>query len=375
MIPPKPATGLAAYFQFTRQATEVKKASGGAARPQWREWRRLQRSTGLTYPEYFQYELYRKELKPEEKASYLTRALYDRHLAPLDPPQYAAVVADKYVFAQVFSSQGLPVPRSYGVYHPFHGRTAAGGELRAAKDLYRLLNTELAAPGMVIKPVQGTFGLGVLVFVERGASKPTTLVHVNGDRYPWDKLAGILNLPNPHAHPGYLIEERIEQHPSLAKIHPHSLNTTRVVTLRANDGSLHVIGALLRIGVDKSGVDCLSEQHLNVPVDLATGKMGPVAQREGKTYKRLAEHPVSRVRIAGEMLPQWPEVKQLALKAAAAARNLRLVGWDIGLSPNGPVLIDGNQNWGEETFQVVLGRGLWTPEFRRLVESPNHKPD
>jgi hypothetical protein len=365
----KVLTRSAALRHFLRQARAVRRATGKGVLAQVMELRWLKRRTGLSGREYFLYELHRKDLPREEKAQYLTRELHERYLAPLDPISYGALIADKFIFKQFFASLGFPVCRWYGVYHPFHGRTASGEPLRNGKDLHRLL-TEVTAPGLVIKPARGGSGSGVLVFASRAPRTPATLVHVNGDEYPCEKIASLLAPQNPLVHPGYLLEERVEQHPLLARFIPTTLNTVRVVTLMADDGSVHVVGASLKIGTDNSGVESLADHHLCAPVDLDSGRLGTAAHLNGLKFDRLAHHPVNQERIEGMVLPHWPEVKQLALRAAEAARCVRSIGWDIGLSAQGPVLIEGNETWGEEILQIALGRGIWAPPFRALIGAP-----
>jgi hypothetical protein len=351
-----------------QRAWSVRQDAGQGVLAQFVEYVQLKRATGLSGYEYFLYELYRRNRPREEKLQYLTRTRHERYLAPLGLEQYDVLLADKFVFKQYVASLGLPVPRTYGVYHPFHGRTAEGAPLRTEQQ-FRAWLAAFTRPGLVIKPVRGGCGRNVLVFQGRSAEPTLGLVHVNGATYPPDRLACLLSCDDPHTHPGYLLEERVQQHPFLAKYNPSTLHTTRVVTLRADDGTLHVVGATLKIGQDSSGVESLVEEHLCVPLDIETGALGLAARRERLKFLRLTHDPVNRQRIVGETLPMWPNVKQLALQAAETVRCLRSIGWDIGLTAQGPVLIEGNRIWGEEILQIAQGRGLWTPNLHSWLRA------
>lgn len=354
------------FRQTWRRAKEIKKATGRGILSQLRELRKLKRAIGLTGREYYLYNLCRKETPRAEKEQYLTRKLFETRFAILNPADYEALIADKYVAKHFFAAHGLRVPKHYGHFHPRFGRTAGGNELRSGIDLRQLLS-DIPPKGLVVKPVRGGYGLGVLVYGSQMTRNPNMLTHVNGEKIPFERFFALVNLQNPLAHPGYLLEERIEQHPFLARYSPATLSTIRVVTLLADDGSMNVLGAFLQMGQDNSGVNTSVDRQLVASIDLGPGKLGAGVLREGTTVKRLTHHPVTQTPIEGETLPEWPAIKQLALKAAGAAWGLRTIGWDIGLAPDGPVLIEGNTHWGEDLLQLALGKGIWTPRIRELV--------
>lgn len=363
---PQGSSSRATFQQTCRQAKEVKKATGRGVLSQLLELRKLQGATGLTGREYYLYDLHRKDMSWEEKTQVLSRKLFEERWARLNPTAYEALIADKYVSKCFFAAQGLRVPKTFGHFHPRFGRTAGGNELRSGVDLRQLL-ADIPSGGLVVKPVRGGFGLGVLVFASHMTRNPNMLTHVSGDNYTFERFFTLLNLQNPLAHPGYLLEERVAQHAFLARYSPVTLNTIRIVTLLSDDGSLNVLGAFVQMGQDNSGVDTSAARHLVAPIDLGSGKLGAGVQLDGATVKRLTHHPVTQTPIEGETLPEWPAIKQMALKAASAAWGLRTVGWDIGLATDGPVLIEGNALWGEELLQLALGKGIWTPRIRELV--------
>jgi hypothetical protein len=72
--------------------------------------------------------------------------------------------------------------------------------------------------------------------------------------------------------------------------------------------------------------------------------------------------------FVGFQLPDWSDTKDLALKAAAAFPWARAIGWDIGLSDRGPILIEGNERWSPSLIQMPSDRGLLTGEFKALCD-------
>ena len=45
------------------------------------------------------------------------------------------------------------------------------------------------------------------------------------------------------------------------------------------------------------------------------------------------------------------EVKELVLKAAMVVPNVKYVGWDVAITPTGPVIIEGNDYPGYDFWQ------------------------
>jgi hypothetical protein len=357
------------WREFQNLAGQVRAETGRPVSSQFREWLGLRQAIGMSPREYFLYELYRQDRPAEEKLQYLTRALQTKFLTPLLPQAYYALLDDKFIFKQYYTSLGLPTPRIFGIYHPFHGRAADGSPLRKLSELRTLLEG-LSGAGVVVKHAMSGSGRSVQVFEEVAGGRDCSLTRVDGERYSFDRFASMLTPSTPHDHPGYLLEERVAQHPFLERYNPKTLNTTRVVTLVANDGKVHVVGATLKIGLDASGVESLIEDHLGAAIDLETGRLGPATRRLGLRFAREPRHPLNEQPIEGEVLPEWPRIRELAVSATIAARRIRTIGWDIGLSSSGPVLIEGNQAWGEEILQIPLARGIWTPTFRALIDAP-----
>jgi Sugar-transfer associated ATP-grasp len=67
-------------------------------------------------------------------------------------------------------------------------------------------------------------------------------------------------------------------------------------------------------------------------------------------------------------LPYWDEVKNLAARAARAVAPLRYVGWEIALTNDGPVVIEGNDPSDVSMLQDGVGGLRDTPlgvEIRR----------
>ena len=108
-----------------------------------------------------------------------------------------------------------------------------------------------------------------------------------------------------------LIQECLQQHESIEKINPNCVNTIRIVTLADDNGNI------LR--------------EFGFAHDAFGGK--------------LSAHPLTDVIFKDYQLPYWNEVKELVINAHKQFYELESIGWDIVITPNGPVILEGNDDW------------------------------
>lgn len=138
----------------------------------------------------------------------------------------------------------------------------------------------------------------------------------------------------------YLCEETITQHEDMNKLCARSVNTIRVCTLVSDTGKAHLIYALLRIGSGKTDVD-----------NVTSGGMYTLLSKDGeithpafcdKTVSYYTEHPHNGFPLIGFKVPYFKEAIRLCLDSALVEKRIRYVGWDIAITPEGPVLVEGN---------------------------------
>lgn len=143
----------------------------------------------------------------------------------------------------------------------------------------------------------------------------------------------------------YILQNVVEQHELVNRINPSCINTIRIITIRGKSGAINVFAASMRIGVSKdSFVD-----------NRAAGGMAVGITEEGKLKKygfqhvefggKSEKHPVTGTVFEGYQLPFWKEVVDLVTKAHGCFRGIQSIGWDVAITPTGPILIEGNDNW------------------------------
>lgn len=137
-----------------------------------------------------------------------------------------------------------------------------------------------------------------------------------------------------------LVEEEIIQHRTLHDLCPSCINSLRVVTLRGDDGKFYFLYSLLRIGSGAKDVDNITSGGMYMLLD-DNGKSISRAFCD-KTALYYDTHPMTGVQLKGFQVPLFKEAIELCLKAAEVVPEIGYVGWDVAITENGPVLIEGN---------------------------------
>lgn len=166
----------------------------------------------------------------------------------------------------------------------------------------------------------------------------------------------------------WLIEEAIVQHPDMNKLCPTSINTVRIVTLLMDDGA-HFVYALVRMGNGVSCVDNISSGGLYTGVD-GQGKLtGPAfCDKTGLYYDA---HPLTGTAFLGFQIPCFDEAVALCKQAATREPHMRYIGWDVAITPNGPVFVEGNNLPGYDMCQNARHRESGVlPLFESILGEP-----
>ena len=150
----------------------------------------------------------------------------------------------------------------------------------------------------------------------------------------------------------YLIQNQIQQHEEINKINSKSLNTIRIITIiGSNSFEPSIFAHYMRFGTGNAFVD-----------NRAVGGLGVAISDEGKLvgsgighHSMSATHPDTGVVFEGRVVPFWDEVKSLVVRAHQLVPEIKTIGWDVAITPDGPVLVEGNDNWEISGPQDIFG--------------------
>lgn len=165
-----------------------------------------------------------------------------------------------------------------------------------------------------------------------------------------------------------LVEAVIQQHTDMQRMHSGSVNTIRVGTLFYHS-TPHIAYAFMRIGNSNKPVDNLNAGGMCAPIDLETGKINrPGYDKERRIY---TIHPRSGCEIVGFQIPYWEQVKKLCLEASCKIPQMGYIGWDVAITEDGPILVEGNNLPGHDILQMPphlpKDKTGMLPRFREII--------
>lgn len=134
-----------------------------------------------------------------------------------------------------------------------------------------------------------------------------------------------------------LVEECINQHEDMSKLYDKSVNTLRMFTFYKN-GQAYFLQAVLKIG-NGGVVDNFSSGGMYTYVDEnGTVFVEAIDQADNIFFK----HPISNTQIVGFKVPMFEEAVKLVKECAKVIPEVSYVGWDVAISKDGPVIVEGN---------------------------------
>lgn len=158
----------------------------------------------------------------------------------------------------------------------------------------------------------------------------------------------------------FIVQKWLAPHRQLIPLTSGALPTARLLTVMNEHGVPEIAAAVFRmsIGANRT-VDNIHAGGLACSVSLPTGTLG-LASNLGADSRLgwTPYHPTTGARIEGTRLPLWNEVKQLATQAHRAFSDRIMVGWDIGILDDGPIVIEGNSGPDMDLMQRFMETGF-----------------
>lgn len=166
----------------------------------------------------------------------------------------------------------------------------------------------------------------------------------------------------------FLYQEVLEQHRDIAEIYPRSLNTMRIDTYLDRQGEVHLMTGLMRFGVNGRVVDNITTGGIFVPIDMETGRLKQKAFRllehGGNVY---TEHPDTGFVFEDFEIPYFHEVREMLAEAVRLIPDI-LLGWDVAVTPEGPVIVEGSQQYSPRLSEMAYGGYKNHPIYKEILK-------
>ena len=253
-----------------------------------------------------------EELSKYQRSTYITRGVNDRYIKTMNDSSYYSFFSDKIKFNDTFKKY---LKRDYL-------------DIRDGLDDFKSFVEKHDV--FIAKVVSSSGGYGV--------SKYEVNKKTNVD----DLYQELLDKKQ------YLVEECIVQHKDMSKVSSSSVNTIRIVTARKN-GKTTILLRVVRFGNGISHVDNFHSGGMYTHMDSNGVIIYPALDRESRVFE---EHPKSKVKFVGFKVPYAKEAFDLAVELSKVIPEVGLVGWDIAVTKDGPVLVEGNELPGYDLYQA-----------------------
>lgn len=279
------------------------------------------------YMDYKLFEMY--NLNEKQRKTIVTRGINNGIVKKYNNPAYTKYFSDKIVFNKKFNKYLL---------RDWMEVTGTDENYKQFQDFCKKHKK------ILVKPLSESCGKGVEIFEVN--SKNSKEIYNN-----------LLETKR------YLVEEIAIQCEEIAKLHPSSINTIRMVTLNNE-----IVAAFLRIGNDNNVVDNFNHGGLVAPINIETGIIDYLAiDKQMNIYEK---HPLTNEPILWFKIPKWPRIKRFVIQASKEVPEVGYVGWDVCLGVKDPFLIEGNEFPGHDLYQLpphrTNGMGL-LPRFEKAM--------
>lgn len=257
------------------------------------------------------------------------------------------IVSDKFYFYLFLNGLHIPTPKI--LYYTRNGRMFYSNNDQV-KDIESIFSCDFDG---FAKPYGGQLGNGAFALQVKDSK-----VLVHGE--PVSDTGDLVRL---FKETNYVIQERIVQHPKMNSLCSTAVNTIRLLTLITPEEEIIVFRAGLRMGREGNNVDNCAKGGIFVGIDLNTGKLmknGIIKPPKGT----LTEcHPDSKIVFEGFEIPYFKEAVELAKELHAKLYRIHSVGWDIAITPEGPMFIEGNSLWEISGTQAAVGGVKFIEKF------------
>ncbi|MDE5880778.1 MAG: hypothetical protein K2H60_03530 [Muribaculaceae bacterium] len=301
---------------------------------------------------YFMYGLdVKREVKNSDYVLYRDFLLRRDYLNLFERHNDSAILRNKLFFEAVARILGIDTPRN--IAYSDNGRLTLIKTQSSVKIGWAEFLNILDDAVIYVKPIDGECGSGIRKLEVRSHE-----IYHREEKLSTDHLQDMFGKGR------YIFQEALKQHSEMNRLYPLSVNTIRMITVRnPKTNEIEILPPTLRIGAHGNYVDNFSQGGVIVAMDTESGKLS-----EWGFYKPLygfkgTEHPDTKIRFETFEVPYFKEAKEMA-RYFHSFLNLHSIGWDIAISENGPVFIEGNDNW-----EVNLPQTFENPfkkEFKRL---------
>lgn len=329
---------------------------------QLREMTQLRLGEGkLAGNEYYASGAFRPDIPMAQKRTYVGidgsyRINVRANISPI-----RAFLADKVMYSALLNQLGIPTTVTQAVAHPVR-RFGKLRTMRNPDEVMGFLKNEAMFP-VFAKPIEGSASVGSVLLK---SIKGDVLTLGTGREADAANFAQEIFEDYPE---GFLFQNAIVQHDDMVAMTGHTTGTVRVVTTRDAEG-IRPLYSVWKVPSPRAMSDNFWQAGSMVALlDDETGKVTQCNYGTGLSAEWITHHPVSGLPFEGHQIANWDKIQETVCDAHGLFPEVGILGWDVGVGPDGPIIVECNDNPFHVLWQLAAGKGIRTPEFAERFEA------
>lgn len=250
--------------------------------------------------------------------------------------EYDVVTKDKFIFNCFLKANNISCPELYGIIKDNLFIYSNGNEI----EIEKFLNIY---PEFVLKNITLEASEGVYI-----CKVNEEFIEMNGVSIKVEEFIRRLNGKI------WIVQKIYYSHQKIKAINSSALNTTRIVTVMKNSKPEYLTG-FQSFATGNAKTDSWDKGSVYAGIDIENeclkkyGYFNLESDSGGITEK----HPDSGIILEGYKIPYLKDSVELCLKAHRFLYFNYVIGWDVAITDEGPVIIEANEKPGINVVQCV----------------------
>jgi hypothetical protein len=251
---------------------------------------------------------------------------------------YDAITKDKFYANSIFSANGIECLHNLAFIHGNH-LIFTGGKQESVEAILYLSGT-FFIKNTVLEGGDGVYSCRIV----------SGKIEVNGEMRTLNSFLDLLGSKV------WVVQKQYISHPGIRNFNGSALNTTRIVTILKGSDPEYFCG-FQAFATGRAFTDSWKYGSIYVGIDPKKGclKEYGITAVEDEKPGLLREHPDSKLSFKGYEIPFFKEAKDLCLKAHRLLYFHFVVGWDVAITDEGPLIVEANEKPGMDVAQCLDG--------------------
>ena len=282
-------------------------------------------------------------------------------------------INDKVLFAKIMQEHGVPIPPILAAFE--------SGQLCPSYSRARILLDLESHQAFFLKPVRSSGGKASIMvqrlpdgrwLSDSGNGSPIVMraavEHSTEENNATTSDALLTLLGNSLGAGSLMLQPRLRNHPDLPSMGGNGLASIRILTgLRKKEVS--ILRAVISLPFAES---ITSQRGLRAAIDVHSGRFGKVFFSKGIDQHFSPTLGPEGLTVEGRLVPFWPVTLDHVRSAHLALSGYMVLGWDVAVTPDGPLILEANGNFGTVGPQKPGARPLIDDEFLEVFATWAH---